>query len=1477
MRKTTKTLAINKTLKSRNSFVVFEKENLCEYFVANILKNIIFLLLGFLLSITPSQSAFAIGIGFRNFTGSATISNSTFTNNWVGIQATTINVDNIANIWVEGNVIDDSRRHGIKIDLSNTGSITIENNILDNSNALSNGRYGIRIENHPSPFVASNTIQNFGRSGIQFQSISNITAINNVLFSNGRQNYSVVNGETLYYAAGIQALNSTFSNVAYNTITSNLHSGIAAYGTGGIIGPSNIIQYDGDPNLIGGGSGDFEDCVAIAGGEGSYRGGIMVRGLDPEQEMTVMCTNTITDNYYKNILKSGPGTVYNCGYVVSPFFADASDAVFYFDAISGHVELDCLDPGLLYSDRVVNGTIDAATESPLGPRPFGIIIVGDGSDVTVKNCTIKNAAMEKQYAATSGNGSIVGAGIFISNEASPYITSNYIVSNGWGILDDRIYTEAGASGIQMRCVAPNASIINNIIASNRNDGLVGRETGGLIGLVNMGNTFRNNGRGGIGIYDGITSRNLQIAYNTIHNNNRGIGIIDFDVDMLTISNNIIYSNQPTASISGSGISFSDMTSTGNAVVIGNKIFGNTDMTSGGVGGIKAKNTSGTISLANNYISSNMGAIGGIGITAVNGTISFVNNQVMNNIGSSIDTSLRNVGGMGFNSADAAADIYLEGNTFQNNKALISGGPERGRVGAFGVSNSNATISLINNTVANNNALCIGGIGFDAFGGEAFILSNIIYSNINNKSNWGAGGLAFDEATGNITISNNSVYNNTNQATGSGGIGINALQTTASVLLDNNTVNNNTGDKAGGIGIIQAINGKVSLSNNTVYSNTGLSAIGAVGNLQLTISSSTVRNNSGVGIGFGDGLSTFTGYALIDGNTIHNNEGDPTGQFGAGAIGGKSISGAQITITNNYIYSHIGGTANEKSGIGFSLVNFSSPLLITNNTMASNDAGSLGIANCTGDINVYSNNFLDGLAFVENTAGNINISVNNITGSGVKTNIITNAEIYATILANDNDMLSIINNTIDGNQQSWNGVMTVCRDNQNGFEVSGNTFKNCLKNGFASGFVHIDNANGRSTGRIHQNVFRDNRWRGIAMFNPVNVSIFNNIIYSNGQGNGVRVPSCNSCHRFPDQPPPTASSAPDSGIALSRENRSIAMSAYIFSNQVYNNDGNAVNVGELESNSSVSIYNNTIGSSSTIGNTKMGVAASHASCDLDIINNKVINNDDTAIGLDYFFGVGLIDKNTINNNTAIKGAAGIGVSLSDIVALSIKNNLIDNNVGSIGGIGIVDSYGHYYIGENNIIFSNSGFGIGASNVESVNIYSNRISFHDLSGINFSLTNQITLKNNTIVSNGTPLSYQLDMNEERNASGVRTRDSVFDVVEGNTIRNHLYTAITAFSTDGYIGPNNIFQFNGSGEEQISECASLTVYGEGDGAVSVRGLTVGDTLIVSDNVITDNVVGSVRCKDGTGEVRLNGKSVICGLWDKYETKVFVNNDLP
>ncbi len=401
---------------------------------------------------------------------------------------------------------------------------------------------------------------------------------------------------------------------------------------------------------------------------------------------------TIISNYNNDLAKIGPGVMSSCGNVMESFFANADDAVYFYDG-SDSVVHDC-------GGSTINAAVDKGS-----PVPFGIIIVGSYTDVTVKNCTIKNAAMNESARATVSNSGVVkymGSGIFVANGAPSYISSNYIYSNGWGLFEDRIYTDSGSSGVMMRCGAGNTTLVGNIIASNLNDGLSGNETGGLIGTVGLGNTFRNNGRGGIGLFDGI-DRNLQISHNVIYSNLRGIGGIGFTGDAITISNNIIYSNQGNQTNQGGAIGFT--LSNLSASIYSNTIRNNNSSTllNKGVAGIGISDSTlmNDLFIADNYIISNtytssVAGVGGIGFTNLYSSnavwVSINNNQVLNN-GWGEDSDGAMAGGVGNVSASNTVNWIVDNNSINNNIGFKAGG--------FGSKNSGGEMSFTNNTVRNN--------------------------------------------------------------------------------------------------------------------------------------------------------------------------------------------------------------------------------------------------------------------------------------------------------------------------------------------------------------------------------------------------------------------------------------------------------------------------------------------------------------------------------------------------------------------------------------------------------------------------------------------------------------------------------------------------------------------------------------------------------------------------------------------------------
>jgi hypothetical protein len=393
-------------------------------------------------------------------------SNVTITNNTIkGNNGIGVAVDSLvlSSLDIEGNNIYSQPLGGLAYSsIAMPTVVTFSNNTLDNS-GISSDAIGMRLLGDDfasqTPVISYNTVNNFGanaiqaknfpggmvidsndislnnRSGLSLSLVNGVSIYNNYVYSNGVAN-TIING--LQDASGIRARDSAFAYVADNTIRNNMFAGIASYSSPGTIGPDNVIMFDGDPESSPGEqSGSLENCVITGGVAGNVRGGIMVRDLDQSEEMTVMCTNTLYSNYWENVAKIGGGNVYSCGNAVASFFAEATDTVYWLQGPTTY-NLDC--------NESASNTIDAAG------KPFGIIILGSSADVTVQNCTIKNAAMNSDYWIDTGDGTTVGAGIFIANNATPSIANNYVFSNGWGILEDSAIN-SNSAGIMMRCAA----------------------------------------------------------------------------------------------------------------------------------------------------------------------------------------------------------------------------------------------------------------------------------------------------------------------------------------------------------------------------------------------------------------------------------------------------------------------------------------------------------------------------------------------------------------------------------------------------------------------------------------------------------------------------------------------------------------------------------------------------------------------------------------------------------------------------------------------------------------------------------------------------------------------------------------------------------------------------------------------------------------------------------------------------------------
>jgi parallel beta-helix repeat protein len=306
----------------------------------------------------------------------------------------------------------------------------------------------------------------------------------------------------------------------------------------------------------------------------------------------------------------------------------------------------------------------------------------------------------------------------------------------------------------------------------------------------------------------------------------------------------------------------------------------------------------------------------------------------------------------------------------------------------------------------------------------------------------------------------------------------------------------------------------------------------------------------------------------------------------------------------------------------------------------------------------------------------------------------------------------------------------------------------------------------------------------------------------------------------------------------------------------------------------------------------------------------------------FSGIASIKNNTIIGNTVIYSdktvvAGGIGGRDLSGATLTISNNEIYSHVDN-SAIGFVSGGNNTSTSitisgntlDNSGVTSNGNYGIeiSGSSGDTAAITGNTIKYFGLSGIrliNFDTAGALTIQTNTISSCGTRDYVYANGADMGNgnlctdadgcpaASGIQLQDSHLssDTVTGNTIRYNAYSGIALTNTDGYIGPDNILENNGNtsdgggggGGSPSEECPEGgNGPGSGDGAIAVKQLTgtLTDTLVVSDNVIENNLISSVSRKDCTdGTVRLNGREIGCGeqgngYWTKTDAKVYIDS---
>jgi parallel beta-helix repeat protein len=297
----------------------------------------------------------------------------------------------------------------------------------------------------------------------------------------------------------------------------------------------------------------------------------------------------------------------------------------------------------------------------------------------------------------------------------------------------------------------------------------------------------------------------------------------------------------------------------------------------------------------------------------------------------------------------------------------------------------------------------------------------------------------------------------------------------------------------------------------------------------------------------------------------------------------------------------------------------------------------------------------------------------------------------------------------------------------------------------------------------------------------------------------------------------------------------------------------------------------MGDSTTVtGNTfkNCSVSFQTQAASVNITNNYFENNTKTISFRNASSAT--VSGNTLKNNTrGIRSSNTSGtLTIADNVVYSTEYNGISLNASSATiSIRNNELYANNMQGTATIMFKSVSGTVAVSN--------NNIHDNYLSGVSYTLSNNISIYDNLIASNG--LSKYEDSSGRPNASGIRAKDSTFINISGNTIRNNTYAGVSSYATDGYIGPDNTIKNNGDPTWQ-SNCTDLAGPGTGHGGIAVRDLedaVISSTLIVSNNVLEDNYISTIAWKDCRGTIRLDGTDwTRCGGSNpsSSDAKVFV-----
>ena len=342
-------------------------------------------------------------------------------------------------------------------------------------------------------------------------------------------------------------------------------------------------------------------------------------------------------------------------------------------------------------------------------------------------------------------------------------------------------------------------------------------------------------------------------------------------------------------------------------VSGNKVDHPGEVTDAGTGGgifNKGSLTLTSVTVSNNISETNNSGTGGGGIYN-EAALRIENSVIMNNQttgGSAGGGGLQNTGGVGttFNTAKAT----IINSTFTGNNAVIGGG----------IRNLYGTVNLELSVINNNNAGTSGG-GIENSGGGMLIGRSTIRDNSSGFTGAGISNFAA------MDISHSAVYNNTASLQGGG------VYNTGDGALDmlNTTVTLNSAPEGGGV----YNHRQLSITNSTVYNNSaskpgseifacgtkdealGLTCANDSSKVKTTLVNTIAGNSTGATVCGGEvSLITSKGYNIDTANNCgFNQTGDKTGIAGSGLFAGGLVNNGGPTLT----YAILSGSAAHNAG------------------------------------------------------------------------------------------------------------------------------------------------------------------------------------------------------------------------------------------------------------------------------------------------------------------------------------------------------------------------------------------------------------------------------------------------------------------------------------------------------------------------------------------------------------------------------------